>query len=154
MKVTSIPTVATLVAAMLAMASLPVRAQGHVRRGTASPSPPPPHPLGDDDHGMPAAPVEPTYSNFVNATNVPTSAPTSAAPPAAANTWADGTACVVGATCDRCKNPATYWNGLQATACGAEPCWPYGTRCWAVTTCQQCCHGYSWKWTGMFTSCN
>jgi hypothetical protein len=153
MKLTSISTtVAALVAAILAMTSLPVRAQWHVRRVTASPSPPPPP--RDDDDGVTAAPVEPTYSNFVNATNFPTSAPTSAPTAAASSKWSDGTACVVGATCDRCQNPATYWNGLQATACGAEPCWPYGTRCWAVTTCQQCCHGYSWKWADLFTSCN
>lgn len=142
MKGTSISTVAALVAATFAMPFLPVQAQ--VLRGAASQPP-------RDDDGVTSAPVAtPPYLDFVNATNAPTSAPTAPA----ASKWADGAVCVMGATCNHCQNPATYWPGQAATACGAEPCWPYGTRCWAAITCQQCCHGYSWKWTDFMTSCN
>ena len=50
----------------------------------------------------------------------------------------DGTLCLLGSSCQRCQNPATYWYGPAFTACGNEPGYADGTTCLPGFSCQKC----------------
>jgi len=66
-------------------------------------------------------------------------------------TWNNGVTCVLGNSCNCCKNEATYWYGKAATACGEESCWGRDIYCLAGTSCNNCCS--SWKWSGSGAYC-
>jgi len=60
--------------------------------------------------------------------------------------YPDGTTCLIGTSCNACKNPATWWTGAVMTKCGKEPCWRGGTTCGSGTTCNSCCSGADCPW--------
>jgi len=57
-------------------------------------------------------------------------------------TVADGEKCVPGnsliSTCQKCRNPASYWYSKLSHACGQEPKWNDGTICLLGTSCSRC----------------
>ena len=55
--------------------------------------------------------------------------------------YQDGTACIAGYTCGYCCNGYSFWNNIDFTACGTEPCWGSGAGCTPGLTCNSCCNG-------------
>jgi hypothetical protein len=65
----------------------------------------------------------------------------------------DGTRCLLGSSCNNCRNPPTYWFGMAFTACGVEPKYADGTLCLLGTSCNQCAKGASYWYSNAFTAC-
>lgn len=65
---------------------------------------------------------------------------------------ADGTQCLLGATCNFCQNPATYWYSKSFFACGTEPKWEDGKLC-VGSTCNACKNPATFWVSKSFTAC-
>ena len=64
--------------------------------------------------------------------------------------YEDGTRCLLGTSCNKCRNPVTYWYAKAFTACGSEPKYSDGTICLLGTSCNQCENEHSF-WPTKFT---
>jgi len=51
----------------------------------------------------------------------------------------DGTLCIAGTTCWKCREDYSFWASKTMTACGAESCLSEGTICAKGSTCNNCC---------------